>query len=739
MTDRVAERRRTTRVRRAPASSGAAFTGIAQAIPVPILVFDGAGQLVNGNKELLEFLGVDLADIAGTGWLRSVDAEDRRMVGEIIAAAAAARQPFHLTCRVRAHQKDIRTCELHSRAWMTGKRLSGYVSTMVDVTARDAAARRARANAHSLRGLSDHTPDMYFVVDDSGRIVHWNPAAAHYAGLREDEVVGELLSSLVRSSEIEAALTAVRATATPRKLRSISWPGRSLRLDCTLFPAGEHCGILMTPERESTGTATYEALCRCEEQLRRSEERYRAFIENTSEGVWRFETDAPIPVNVPAAEQVRMMLTHIYLSECNDTLARLYGRSSPADLLNARLAAAIRLDPAQLEDHLTRFITAGYRLSDVEVSQRDAEGNIRYLQWSFAGIIEQGCLVRIWGMIRDVTERREAERRLRLLAHTLTSTRDAISITDVNNRILFVNDAFVRTYGFSEDELIGQDVALVRSPSTPPILDEQIRRATLQGEWYGEVLNRRADGSEFPVELWTSVVHNDEGQPVALVGVARDITERKRTDENLRASLREKEVLLKEIHHRVKNNLQVISSLLSLQAEYLTDESMLRIMRDSQSRVKSMALVHEKLYQSNNLAEIDFGDYVRVLVMQLFRSYGIPQDGVQMIITADTVALGVDRAIPCGIIVNELVTNALKYAFPDGRKGKVEVELRTMPSGIIRLAIRDDGVGLPQDSALPKADSLGLTLVHMLTDQVQGELTIPQTLTGAEFVLTFRK
>jgi PAS domain S-box-containing protein len=739
MTGRVAGKRRGTGVRRAPVALRGACSGIAEAIPVPILVFDGAGELVSGNRELLEFLGVGMADLAGTGWLSRVDEEDRRMVSEIVAAAAAARQPFHLTCRIRVRQNAIRTCELQSRVWMTRKRVSGYVITMVDVTARDAAARRARVNAHSLRGLSEHTPDMYFVVDNAGRILHWNPAAAQFAGRREDQVVGELLTSLVRSGEIDVALTDVRSSGKPRTLRGIAWPGRSLRLDCTVFPAGEDCGVLMTPERESTMTATYEALCRCEEQLRRSEERYRAFIENTSEGIWRFETRQPIPINAPVDEQVRMMLAHVYLAECNDTLARFYGRSSPADLLNARLGTAIQLDPAQLEDQLTHFVTAGYRLGDVEVAQHDAEGGIRYLQWSFAGVVERGCLLRIWGMIRDVTERREAERRLRLLAHTLTSTRDAISITDIDNRILFVNDAFIHTYGFSEDVLIGQNIALIRSPDTPACMDEQIRKATLQGEWYGEVLNRKADGSEFPVELWTSVVHNDEGDPVALVGVARDITERKQADESIRASLREKEVLLKEIHHRVKNNLQVISSLLSLQAEYLTDESMLRIMRESQGRVKSMALVHEKLYQSHNLAEIDFGDYVRVLVMQLFRSYGIAQDSVHMVITADPVALGVDRAIPCGIIVNELVTNALKYAFPDGRKGTVEVELRSTPGGVITLAIRDDGVGIPHDIEFHKADSLGLTLVHMLADQVQGELTIPRRSTGAEFVLTFRK
>jgi two-component sensor histidine kinase len=224
-----------------------------------------------------------------------------------------------------------------------------------------------------------------------------------------------------------------------------------------------------------------------------------------------------------------------------------------------------------------------------------------------------------------------------------------------------------------------------------------------------------------------------------MVGVARDITERKRTEERIRASLREKEVLLKEIHHRVKNNLQVISSLLSLQAEYLKDESMLKIMRESQNRVKSMALVHEKLYQSQNLASIEFGEYVRELVTQLSRSYGINPDLIRLNISTDAIDLAVDRAIPCGIIVNELVTNALKYAFPGGRHGSIDVLLHNLADGKIRLVIRDDGVGLPRDLELHNASSLGLTLVYMLADQVQGELAISRDGAGTEFSLTFRK
>jgi len=325
-----------------------------------------------------------------------------------------------------------------------------------------------------------------------------------------------------------------------------------------------------------------------------------------------------------------------------------------------------------------------------------------------------------------------------LLATTITSTRDCISITDLNDKILFVNDAFLKTYGYTEDELIGRPISLVRSEHVSPELAAAVGPGTLAGGWYGEVLNRRSDGTEFPVELWASPVRNDEGEPVALVGVARDITERKRAEEHIKTSLREKEVLLKEIHHRVKNNLQVISSLLSLQAEYLKDEAMVKIFRESQNRVKSMALIHEKIYQSRNLAEVDFGEYLRDLATQLFRSYGIGTHGIFMNIKVDKVVLGVDRAIPCGIIVNELVSNALKYAFPEKAGGRVDITLHTNGKGEVVLTVRDNGVGLPPEIDFETSDSLGLMLVRMLSEQLQGEVKLRPGDPGTEFTLTFQ-
>ncbi|MCK5573592.1 MAG: PAS domain S-box protein, partial [Bacteroidetes bacterium] len=370
-------------------------------------------------------------------------------------------------------------------------------------------------------------------------------------------------------------------------------------------------------------------------------------------------------------------------------------------------------------------------------------GHMHYFQNTFFGTLENGCLVRAWGSQKDITERLEAERKLRLLAQTIASAKDCVMLTNLDNTILYVNDAFMSTYGYEEEAILGKSIEMLRAPDVPEDVASRIVPATLSGGWYGEIMNRRMDGSVFPVELWTSVVRNDDGEPVALLGVARDITERRKAEEQIQTSLREKEVLLKEIHHRVKNNLQVVSSLLNLQSQHIKDQEMLRVFKESQNRVRSMALIHEKLYGTSNLAEISFGEYVRDLATQLFRSYGASAAGISLEVEANNVLLGIDHAIPCGIIINELVSNSLKYAFPDGQGGTIYIRLYPGPDDTVRLIVGDTGVGLPDDLDLEKTDSLGLKLVKMLAGQLSGDLVLVRNGsrhegTGAEFTITFQ-
>lgn len=216
-----------------------------------------------------------------------------------------------------------------------------------------------------------------------------------------------------------------------------------------------------------------------------------------------------------------------------------------------------------------------------------------------------------------------------------------------------------------------------------------------------------------------------------------ELAERQRAEEQLRASLQEKDVLLKEVHHRVKNNLQVVSSLLSLQSRAVHDPQILSALRDSQGRVRTMGLIHERLYQSQDLSRVDFAEYMRSLVIYLFNSYGMEPVRVSLDVQVPAgLTMGVDVAIPCGLIVNELVSNAFKHAFPGGRKGTLHVELAPAGDGTMRLLIADDGVGLPEGFDVRDTRSLGLKLVASLTGELGGRLDVASG-PGTTFKITF--
>jgi two-component sensor histidine kinase/putative methionine-R-sulfoxide reductase with GAF domain len=215
-----------------------------------------------------------------------------------------------------------------------------------------------------------------------------------------------------------------------------------------------------------------------------------------------------------------------------------------------------------------------------------------------------------------------------------------------------------------------------------------------------------------------------------------ELAERKWAEEQLRDSLHEKEMLLKEIHHRVKNNLQVVSSLLNLQSGYINDAHVQEIFQDSQNRVRSMALIHEKLYRSKNLAEIDLGEYVRELAMFLFSSYKAAGRGITLKVQAANVYLGIDSAVPCGLIINELISNSLKHAFPAGRSGEIYLELSCQTDNQTMLTIRDTGVGFPPELDFRETNSLGLQLVNTLVDQLDGKIDLQRN-HGSQFKITF--
>jgi PAS domain S-box-containing protein len=306
---------------------------------------------------------------------------------------------------------------------------------------------------------------------------------------------------------------------------------------------------------------------------------------------------------------------------------------------------------------------------------------------------------------------------------------DSVIVLDAQNRIIDVNPSAQALISRPASELLGHSLKDVWPEQSFQI--ELIDEKTEAGK---EIVFAQESGQR-TYDMRISSLSDWRGRILSRIVVFRDITDRKRAEEHIKQSLEEKKVLLREIHHRVKNNLQVISSLLNLQSAYIDDCQYREMFKESQNRVKSMSLIHEKLYQSENLANIDFEEYVRALTNGLIRSYGINTDKVSLEVEVDNVSLGIDTAIPCGLIINELVSNSLKHAFPGG-KGEILVSLHSN-NGITELTVKDNGVGIPEDIHIKNTTSLGLRLVCILAqDQLNGNITLMRT-NGTEFRITF--
>jgi len=345
-------------------------------------------------------------------------------------------------------------------------------------------------------------------------------------------------------------------------------------------------------------------------------------------------------------------------------------------------------------------------------------------------------------IVRDVTERKKIEERLKLerayIDQLFKSAPEAIIMADDRGRTIRINDDFTQLFGFTRDELAGKYVDESIVPESLMKEGQSITEKVKNGESVSlETKRQHKDGTVFDASILASPVMV-EGKLVGIYRIYRDISERKRMDKKLKASLKEKEVLLKEIHHRVKNNLQVISSLLNLQSQHIKGKKNIEMFQESQNRVRSMALIHEKLYQSLDLARISFREYINSLVNGLFRSYKTSLGQIALNLDIEDVALEVGNAIPCGLIINELVSNALKYAFPKGKEGEIKIGLHSLNKKDLELLVRDNGVGMPKDLDLKQSKSLGLHLVSILAeDQLHGEIKLNRD-KGTEFRITLR-
>ncbi|MBD2448366.1 PAS domain S-box protein [Nostoc sp. FACHB-152] len=331
---------------------------------------------------------------------------------------------------------------------------------------------------------------------------------------------------------------------------------------------------------------------------------------------------------------------------------------------------------------------------------------------------------------------RESEERFRTAFHQAAV---GIAHVGLDGRWLLVNQRLCDIVGYTPQEL---ELRTFQEITHPEDLEAALKYVNemLIGIIQTYTMEKRyirKDSSIIWVNITVSLTHTSAGEPKYFIYVVEDISDRKHSQNQIQASIVEKEVLLKEIYHRVKNNLQVISSLLNLQSEYIKDKQDLEIFQKSQQRIASMALIHEKMYQSPDLARIDFGEYIQDLVATLFSSYEVQEGSISLNLNLDNhVLLGLDLAIPCGLIVHELVSNSLKYAFPLGGKCEIDIDIRQNSQQQSIITVSDNGIGLPPNFDFKNTASLGWQLVDALIYQISGDINIVSN-NGVKFQIIF--
>jgi PAS domain S-box-containing protein len=479
--------------------------------------------------------------------------------------------------------------------------------------------------------------------------------------------------------------------------------------------------------------------------LRQSEQRFHAIFNQTFQWICLVAPDGT-------------------LLEANQTALDLAGLSSEQVigrfLWDTYWWAISEETQAQLKLAIARGTQGEWVQYDVKVQGRD---RIVTLDFSLRPVKDEtGQIIFLVAEGQDITDRQSTKQALQEKEEFLRSIYDGVEqsifvvdvLKDGNFRFVGLNPAHEYLTGISSEELQGKTPEQVLPPAAAAAIRQRYQACVEAGETiaYEECLPFKGEQTWWITTL--TPLRNDRDRIYRLIGSSINISDRKQAEERVKASLCEKEVLLKEIHHRVKNNLQIVDGLLKMQARRASDPQVNSVLQDSQNRVASIALVHEKLYRSADLANIEFAQYIRDLTAHLLESYSVPSNGVMLKTNTDAVFLDIETAIPCGLIINELVSNALKYAFPDGRAGEIGIELsQTNPRAEMNqarngalpdvnpsdltLIVQDNGVGLPPNFDITNTQSLGMTLIRGLVDQLEGTLTIEVDV-GTKFCIRFR-
>nr|WP_319372765.1 PAS domain S-box protein [uncultured Methanobacterium sp.] len=582
-----------------------------------------------------------------------------------------------------------------------------------------------RKNAEKTRAILsaivESSAESIIGMDLKGNVLSWNKGAERTYGYKAREIIGKSGSIIFpkASDELTHILKIIGGgeKIDHYETQRVTKAGEIIDVSLTVSPIKDRAGTIIGLSAVARDITQEKA---AEKALGRSEAQLSMITTNMADIICQASKDGQ----------------YIYVSPSVKSVLGL----EPPELVGKSIFDRIHPDD---QSRVTSCIKEGIRkciIRTVQYRYMNADGSYVWLATKGTPISDEGVVTGFICNSRDITQQKNAEDALRdseeKYRTLIESAKDPISLYDENGIFLMANKSGAHSMGKEPADLLGRSL---RDFFPPEIAKKQI-------ELIREVIRTEEGLDEemfvpYGKDQWFSTslqpLYGPDNRIHSVQVISRDITDIKETQIKLEQALQDKEMLMKEIYHRVKNNLMVISSLLNLQSRYIKDEEARAMFKESQERAQSMAMIHERLYRSADLKHINFGDYIRKLANDLFRTYVADPSRIKLELDVEDVMIDINIAIPLGLMVNELISNSIKHAFPEERSGEIRVKFKESDNRCV-LEVRDNGVGFSPDFEPEKADSLGLQLVNSLTQQISGELELERD-QGTDFRITFKQ
>ena len=560
------------------------------------------------------------------------------------------------------------------------------------------------------RRIFTNSYDCIAILNSEGEYVEQNKAHQKLFGLTDFDIIGETPSVIFGKERFKKIIDSLKETGDyTENVHVTDKNGNELTTNLSAFAL----------IKNGLKPANYIYILRnitkgenVDEDLKKSEQKYRQLIENSLQAIVIIQDLKIVFTNKSFSRITGYTMDELLYFTPNETMNIVH----PDD--QERVWGNLRKRLVELD------IPPHYQFKGIS-----KDGNTKILDL-YASKTEFRGKPAIQGLILDITDQVEAQenikKRTKFIETILNNLPLGIAVNEINSgKSTFINKEFQEISGWTEEEF--------------PTLRKFFKKALNNPEKGISISNKiRSDIKDKKPEnlFWDSIeLESKTGDKKFLsaktiplydqdliILTVQDITERIKADKQVQNSLKEKEILLREIHHRVKNNLQTISSLLDLQAESIKDSAALEAFRSSQNRIRSMALIHERLYKSEDLSRIKAQEYIKNLTDYLEATYDSQAENIKLKTNVQNILLNLDTAIPCGLIINELVSNSMKYAFPGEQSGTIEVSLLVSKADSISLSVKDDGIGIPVDINIENSPSLGLQLVQLLAKQINGTI-----------------